>query len=378
MCKYLLVTNDFPPKLGGIQNYLYELWKRLDPNSFIVVTTKFPGTKEFDSRQDFKIVRLNHRFLLPSRRVAREISDLAKRYDVEFIIWDPALPVGILAPSIGYPYGVIVHGAELTVPARLPYFAGKIRRVLASSEFVISAGQYPKSEIDQLFSRFHNQSPNVVIIPPGVDHCRFRVLSQFERDTYRTRIGISEGDFLVSSVSRLVPRKGMDTLIKASALLCKAHPELKIVIAGTGRDRGRLERMIKRYKAPVKLLGHIDDDELPALIGSSDAFAMLCRNRWGGLEQEGFGIVFVEASACGIPVLAGFSGGSCEAVLNNVTGYVIYKPKSARRSAESISMLISDRDTRLRMGADGRERVLEEFSYDVLAKILQESLERVN
>lgn len=378
MFKYLLVTNDFPPKLGGIQNYLYELWKRLDPDSFIVVTTKFPGAKEFDCDQDFKIIRLNHRFLLPSRRLAREIGELAKKYDVEFIIWDPALPVGMLAPSTGYPYGVVVHGAELTVPARLPYLARKIRQVLASSDFVISAGQYPKSEIDQLFSRYHDQLPKVVVIPPGVDHYRFKVLSQSERERFRSQLGLNEGDFLVSSVSRLVPRKGMDTLVKASALLSKAHPELKVIIAGTGRDGARLERLIKRYKAPVTLIGRVDDDELPTLIGSSDAFAMLCRNRWVGLEQEGFGIVFVEASACGIPVLAGFSGGSCEAVVNNVTGYVIYKPKSARRTAESISMLISDSDTRLRMGKEGRERVLEEFSYDVLARILQASLEQVH
>lgn len=377
MGKHLLVTNDFPPKVGGIQNYLYELWSRLEPSSFVVVTTSHPDAKHFDLEQKFKIVRLNRKVLLPSRSLAKEIQDLAIVNKAEFIIWDPALPVGMLAPTIGIPYGVVVHGAELTVPAHLPVTSMRVRKVLGRAEFVIVAGQYPKSEIDRLFAKKVTNGPDIFEVPPGVDGTRFRVLPQDERRKFREQLGISETDFLLSSVSRLVPRKGIDTLVEAAGLLRKTYPSLKVVIAGTGRDQNRLASLIERRDAPVRLLGRISEEELPMLLGSSDSFAMLCRSRWAGLEQEGFGIVFLEASSCGIPVIAGYSGGSCEAVVNQETGFVIYKPKSARRTAEAISMLIEDEELRRKMGTRGRVRAIESFSYDILSARLQNYLDKV-
>src|SRR5439155_17481918 len=128
------------------------------------------------------------------------------------------------------------------------------------------------------------------------------------------------------SVSRLVPRKGMDTLIQATALLAAARPDVTLAIAGGGRDRGRLERLVRTSGAPVRLLGRVDDDRLPSLYGCADVFAMLCRNRWRGLEQEGFGIVFLEAAAAGVAQVAGDSGGAAEAVIDGGTGRVVTRP----------------------------------------------------
>jgi phosphatidylinositol alpha-1,6-mannosyltransferase len=377
MGKHLLVTNDFPPKVGGIQNYLYELWSRLDPSSFVVVTTSHPEAKQFDLEQRFKIVRLHRRVLLPTRSLAKDIQDLAIVNKAEFIIWDPALPVGLLAPTMGIPYAVVLHGAELTIPAHLPIASMRLRKVLGGAEFVVVAGQYPKSEIDHLFSKKMANGPDILEVPPGVDGSRFRVLAQEERKRFREQLGISETDFLLCSVSRLVPRKGIDTLVEAAGLLRNTYPSLKVLIAGTGRDQNRLAALIERRKAPVRLLGRISEEELPTLLGSSDSFAMLCRSRWAGLEQEGFGIVFLEASSCGIPVIAGYSGGSCEAVVNQETGFVIYKPKSARRTAEAISMLIEDEELRRNMGTKGRVRATDLFSYDILSVRLQNYLDKV-
>ena len=134
---------------------------------------------------------------------------------------------------------------------------------------------------------------------------------------------------LVASYSRLVPRKGMDTLIRASAKLRQNYPALRVAIGGAGRDRGRLERLAEKLKAPVTFLGHVDDDSLPSWIGASDLMVMDCRNRWFGLEQEGFGIVFVEAAACGVAQIAGRSGGSHDAVSDGETGIVVDRPQSA-------------------------------------------------
>lgn len=370
MNKHLLVTNDFPPKIGGIQNYLYELWRRLDPDSFVVVTTSHLNADSFDAQQAFEVVRLDQKVLLPSAKLARKIRAIAEECGASFIVWDPALPIGSLASKVGLPYGIVLHGAELTIPARLPITSRLLRKILGGARFVISAGQYPKSELEQLFQRNPSLMPEIFEIPPGVDPIRFEPLNIIASENYRSLLGINEGEFLVSSVSRLVPRKGMDTLIKAAGLLAEAHPQLRVLIAGTGRDQRRLTRLIRKHKAPVRLLGTMSDEELPFLLGASEAFAMLCRNRWGGLEQEGFGIVFLEASSCAIPVIAGFSGGSCEAVTHEQTGFVVYKPKSSRKVAEAISMLITNDAARRQMGIKGRSRALEEFSYDVLSEKL--------
>lgn len=370
MNKHLLVTNDFPPKIGGIQNYLYELWRRLDPNSFVVVTTSHPNADGFDAQQAFEVVRLNQKVLLPTPRLARKIRAIAQEYGAGFVVWDPALPIGSLAQKVGLPYGIILHGAEFTIPARLPILSRLLRKTLAGAKFAITSGQYPKSELERVFRSDPSLMPEIFEIPPGVDPMRFEPLNIATSENYRLSLGIDEEEFLVSSVSRLVPRKGMDTLIKAAGLLADAHPQLRVLIAGTGRDERRLNRLVRKYKAPVRLLGRISDEELPFLLGASEAFAMLCRNRWGGLEQEGFGIVFLEASSCAIPVIAGFSGGSCEAVTHEQTGFVVYKPKSSRKVAEAISMLITDHALRRQMGTKGRSRALEEFSHDVLSEKL--------
>ncbi len=196
-----------------------------------------------------------------------------------------------------------------------------------------------------------------------------------ERDAAREQFGVEPGSELVVCVSRLVPRKGMDTLIRASAEVAHHHPDVRVVIAGGGRDERRLRRLIHRTSAPVDLLGRVTDDELPALYGCGDVFAMLCRNRWAGLEQEGFGIVFLEAAACGVAQLAGRSGGSHEAVDHGMTGLIVDDPQSVSAAAGALSWLLDDRRMREAMGQASRARVVAEFTYDTLAHQLQRAIE---
>jgi phosphatidylinositol alpha-1,6-mannosyltransferase len=180
---------------------------------------------------------------------------------------------------------------------------------------------------------------------------------------------------LIVSVSRLVPRKGMDTLIRAAARLRPSHPDLVVAIAGRGRDTARLQRLAATTGAPVRFLGRVDDTDLPALFGCGDVFSMLCRVRWAGLEQEGFGIVFLEAAACGVPQIAGRSGGAHEAVEHDATGLVIDDPTDERAVAAACAALLADPARRHRFGHEARARAVEQFDYDVLAARLRVSID---
>jgi phosphatidylinositol alpha-1,6-mannosyltransferase len=166
----------------------------------------------------------------------------------------------------------------------------------------------------------------------------------------------------------------MDTLIEAAALLAPTHPDLTVAISGSGRDRIRLEHRIRRSSAPVRLLGRVSDVELPLLYGSADVFAMCCRSRWHGLEQEGFGIVFLEAAACGVPSVAGDSGGAAEAVEDGTTGSVVAHPDDANEVAKAIGRLIDDPELASQQGQAARTRAEAEFSYVVLAARLADAL----
>jgi phosphatidylinositol alpha-1,6-mannosyltransferase len=371
---HLLVTNDYPPKTGGIQSYLWELWRRLPERDVVVLTARGPRgpeTAAFDAGEPYRIVREPGPVLLPTPALRQRILDLVEGTGAGLVMIDPALPLGALGPTLGLPYGLVLHGAEVTVPARLPLSRALLARVLAGASLVVAAGGYPEQEARIAAG---DAMPPTVQCPPGVDVERFRPLDPAARRRARERHGLPPDGRLVVSVSRLVPRKGMDVLIEASALLGKGRPDLVVAIAGSGRDRGRLERIIERRGAPVRLLGRVPDESLADLDGCCDVWAMLCRNRWGGLEQEGFGIVFLEAAACGVPQVAGRSGGAGEAVEHGRTGFVVNQPTDPEAVAAAIGTLLDDEALRARMGAAARQRVEEEFDYDRLAARLGTAL----
>ena len=368
--KHLLVTNDFPPKIGGIQSYLWELWRRLPPHEAHVLATAYDGAEAFDAASPIPIRRTAERVLLPTRSLVRRIDALAEEVGAELVLLDPALPLGHLGPRLARPYGLVLHGAEVTVPGRVPGPRHALARVLRGAQLLVAAGGYSADEAERAARR----GLPIVVVPPGVDVDRFAPLAAAEQVEVRRRLGVSPDATLVVSVSRLVPRKGMDTLIRAAARLAPVHPELVVLIGGTGREEPRLRRLVASTGAPVRLLGRVDDVDLPPLYGASDVFAMDCRNRWLGLEQEGFGIVFLEAAACGIPQIAGRSGGAAEAVADGETGLVVDDPSSVAELAAALRALLVDPERRRAMGDAARRRAEEQFSYDVLAARLQAEL----
>jgi phosphatidylinositol alpha-1,6-mannosyltransferase len=374
--RHLLVTNDFPPKVGGIQNYLWDLWSRLNPSSFVVLTASSDdGAAAFDAAQaerGIRIVRVPGKILFfPTPDALAAVRAAVKQHEVDLVLLDPALPLGLLGPHVGVPYGVVLHGAEVTVPGRLPGSRTALARVLRDARLIVSAGRYPAAEARRVVPDFDG---TLVEIPPGVDVGGIVPLTADERRVARTGLGLPAEGPLLTSVSRLVPRKGMDVLIAAANRLAPSYPDLVVAIAGDGRELGHLRRLAAQSAARVEVLGRVSQEDRAALLGAADVFVMACRNRWLGLEQEGFGIVFLEAAAAGVPQVAGDSGGASEAVLDGETGLVVADPGNPGAVAEALRSLLVDPDRRRRMGRAARFRVEESFDNEVLASRLAEAL----
>ena len=355
----LLVTNDFPPKVGGIQSYLYELWRRLPPEETHVLTTSYPGAADWDAAQRFSIERTRQRVLLPAPGLARRVDGIARDRGADVIFLDPALPLGLIGRRLrAAPHVLIAHGAEVNVPGRLPGGRMLARRVLRAASGLVAAGQYPA----RVATRAAGTELPTLVVPPGVDPDRFRPLSTGERAAVRRRFGLAADRPLVLGLSRLVPRKGFDVLIDA---VTGTDPGVQLAIGGAGRDARRLERRAaeRGITGRCTFLGRVPEVDLADVYGCADVFAMLCRERWGGLEAEGYGIVFVEAAACGVPSIAGRSGGSHEAVVDRETGFVV-DPHDAGGVRAALDRLLGDDGLRERLGTAARKRANEELTYD--------------
>ncbi len=375
---HILVTNDFPPKVGGIQSYLFELWRRLDPASYAVLTAS-PGADcaAFDDEQrasGMRIHRLRSRVLAPTPHLIRAVHALVDRYGASLVVIDPIFPLGVIGRQVerhsGAGYALIAHGAEVTIPAALPGSAAAMRLTVRGARGVVCAGEYPAAQITAL-----SAGAPIYRVPPGVNCETFRPLDPAAVTGVRKRWGLQPDGLLVLSLSRLVARKGMDVLIEASSQLLRSFPDLEVAIAGKGRDEGRLRRLAQRHGAPVSFLGEVEGGELPGLYGMADLFVMACRDRWAGLESEGFGIVFLEAAACGVAQVAGRSGGSHEAVADGVTGLVVDDPRDAGKVAQAMRQLLSSRAQRTEMGEASRARAVGLFDYGTLVPVLEKALQ---
>ena len=241
-----------------------------------------------------------------------------------------------------------------------------MRSVLRGAQVIIAAGGYPAFEA----RRAARCAFPIVVVPPGVDAERFRPLAADERADVRRRLGLDPDGRVIVGVSRLVPRKGFDTLLKAASRLVATGPIW--CDAGGARPPAAGTRAAEQ-QAPVRFLGRVPDHDLPSVYAAGDVFAMLCRDRWAGLEQEGFGIVFLEAAACGVPQVAGHSGGSDEAVVDGVTGRVVHGDDPLAVAA-ALAPMLDDATLRHRMGDAARARAIDEFDYTRLSGRLADAL----
>jgi phosphatidylinositol alpha-1,6-mannosyltransferase len=337
-----------------------------------LTASSHPDAASFDVDAEITVERVPTKTLfLPTYRAWRAIEDAIARHEPDLVLLDPAWPLGLLGPLLSVPYGVIVHGAEASIPSRIPIVASTLRFVFKHAAVAICAGSYPETVVRDNAGEF---TPPIIQVPPGVDTMKFTPVDARRRHEVRDALGISDSDFVICSYSRLVPRKGMDTLIRAAAQLRDELPRLRVLIGGSGRDEARLKKLAQQAHAPVTFLGRVPDDELSDWIASSDLMVMDCRSRWLGLEQEGFGIVFVEAAAAGVAQIAGRSGGSHEAVGNGVTGLVLADPRSHDLLARAIRALALDDERRLAYGRASRVAAVGRFEWYRLAMQLSYEL----
>ncbi len=360
--------------MGGIETYHRELLARLSSHRRVtVLAPAHADAAAFDASVPYRVERARSKVLLPGPSMVRRIERLAAECEADMVLLDPPLPLGLVAPRLTRPHGVFVHGG-VAVQARPPAVRQLLAAAVKSCSLVLAAGEFSGDELRRAAGR---HTPPVHIVYPGVAVERFTVLSEAEKAAARRRLHLPVEGRIVLSLSRIVPRKGMPVLVEAVAHLAADRPDLTLVIAGTGRDAPNTARAMARTGSPAMLYGRAEESDLADLYGCADVFAMACHDRWAGLEQEGFGIVFAEAAACGVPSVAGRSGGSAEAVIDGETGFVVQRPRDFREVAAALAALLDDPDLRRRQGEAARKRAETELSWDVSADHLLKALESV-
>ncbi|WP_329542084.1 glycosyltransferase family 4 protein [Streptomyces sp. NBC_01358] len=380
MDKTLIVTNDFPPRPGGIQAFLHNMALRLDPEQVVVYASTWKrgvegaaATAAFDAEQPFTVVRDRTTMLLPTPRVTRRAAELLRTHGCSSVWFGAAAPLGLMAPALRRAGArrlvATTHGHEAGW-AQLPASRQLLRRIGEGTDTLTYLGEYTRSRIAAALTPA--AAARMVQLPPGVDEKTFHPDSGGDR--VRARLGLTDRPVVVC-VSRLVPRKGQDTLILAMPAILAEVPDAVLLVVGGGPYAGELKKLAADTGVldSVRFTGPVPWEELPAHYGAGDVFAMPCRTRRGGLDVEGLGIVYLEASATGLPVVAGDSGGAPDAVLDGETGWVV-RGGSAEESAERIVALLGDAELRRRMGERGRAWVEEKWRWDLLAEKLRELL----
>ncbi|NEY34001.1 glycosyltransferase [Streptomyces sp. PRKS01-65] len=377
MHKTLIVTNDFPPRPGGIQAFLHNIALRLDPQRLVVYASTWKrgpegvrATAAFDAEQPFTVVRDATTMLLPTPGATRRAVGLLREHGCTSVWFGAAAPLGLMAPALrGAGAERIVattHGHEAGW-AQLPAARHLLRRIGESTDTLTYLGEYTRSRIAGALTA--QAAARMTQLPPGVDEKTFHPASG--GDEVRARLGLTDRPVVVC-VSRLVPRKGQDTLIRAMPRILAAEPDAVLLIVGDGPYGKELRRLAREtgVAGSVRFTGAVPWAELPAHYGAGDVFAMPCRTRRGGLDVEGLGIVYLEASATGLPVVAGDSGGAPDAVLDGETGWVV-RGGVPEEAAERIVTLLGDAELRRRMGERGRAWVEEKWRWDLLADRLR-------
>ncbi|MCW2622441.1 MAG: glycosyl transferase, group 1 [Frankiales bacterium] len=363
--KTLVVTNDFPPRPGGIQAFVAALASRQPEGEVVVYAPAWKGAAAYDARFPHPVVRHPGSLMLPVPAVLRRARDLAAAEGCDRVWFGAAAPLGLLAPRLGLERAVAsTHGHEVGW-AMLPGARQVLGRIGRGNDVVTYLGAYTRSRLEPVVGA----ATTLAQLPSGVDTAVFRPGAGGA--AVRARLGLT-GRPVVVCVSRLVPRKGQDVLIRALPEIRRAVPDAALLVVGGGPDAPRLTRLAAELgvAGDVVLTGSVPWEELPAHYDAGDVFAMPCRTRRAGLEVEGLGIVFLEASATGLPVVAGRSGGSPDAVLDGVTGHVV-DGTDVSEVAARITALLADPAAARAMGAAGRAWVEQEWRWDVLAARLR-------
>lgn len=371
--RHVFVTNDFPPKTGGIESYLTSLLRGFDAGDVAVVAPARTGWEDVDAELAYDVHRVRGTYLRATRDVQRAILRAAGDVGADAVHFLAALPLGRLGPrvrdEIGVPFTVMAHGTgEILLPARVPFARRALHHVLTSADIVFTNSEFTRRHVERITAG----EARTALLYPTVDTDRFSLACS--GGSVRDAFGAG-GRFVVLFVSRLVKRKGADVAIRA----CAAFPDVLLLVVGDGPERKSLERLVRSLDLEDRVVfaGPVDDADLPSYYAAADVFCMPCSNRYRGLDTEGFGIVYIEAQASGLPCIAGDCGGSREAVEDGVAGAVL-RESTPKAVAAEIKRLLRDPALCARLGAAGRQRVERQFAPGVGAQTLEEALALVS
>ncbi len=371
----LVVTNDFPPRAGGIQAFIHGLLLRQPADSVVVYAPSWKGDSAFDAEQPFEVIRHSGSLMLPTPDVLKRAREIARATGCTRVLFGAAAPLGLLSAKLrrdGIERAVAVtHGHEAGWAA-VPGGRRALHTIGEHTDTITYLGDYTRARIAAALSS--EAAGRMRRLVPGVDEQTFRPERRGEGDDVRRSLGLASRPVVVC-VSRLMPRKGQDALIKAWPDVQRAIPDAALLIVGGGPQRKKLEQLIASHSLTdaVVMTGTVPWEQLPAHYAAGDVFAMPCRTRNKGLDVEGLGIVYLEASATGLPVIAGDSGGAPDAVLQGVTGEVV-SGRSREQLVAAVTGLLADPARAHAMGQAGRDWVEREWRWDIVAGRLTQLL----
>lgn len=362
----LVITNDFPPRPGGIQSFVRALVARLPPESVVVYAPSWRGAESYDAALPFTVFRHSGRLMLPEPSVFRRARAIALAEGATSVLYGAAAPLGLLTSRLRAAgldrFVALTHGHEAGW-ASLPGARRLLRRIGDEVDVLTYISTHTRNRLVTALS--HDAAARMVHLAPGVDGTRF--VRGAGGGEIRSRFALA-GRPVVVCVSRLVPRKGQDVLVRAWPRVLRRVPSAVLLLVGDGPDRRRVERLVDAcdVRGSVRLTGSVPWQELPSYYDAGDVFAMPCRSRLGGLDAEGLGIVYLEAAATGLPVVVGAAGGAPEAVRQGETGYVV-DGRSPGAVADTLVGLLRDPRRARVMGEQGRAWVEREWRWDVVA-----------
>jgi phosphatidylinositol alpha-1,6-mannosyltransferase len=342
--RILLLAGSYPPETGGIARFM---------QAFVNGLMKRGVEVEVISQ-----IEMRERGYLNRVWSCRNmVIDRASRKSFDRVVassWSPfavALPARVAGRSL--PFDVFCHGMDLLEPARSGQYRYLMRRTLRKAGRILANSKYTAN----LALEAGAPKQRITIVHPAVDSNRF---------VPRPKAAAPP---ILLSVGRIVERKGFDMVIRALPEVLRKFPDLKYVCVGEGPEIARLRLLAdsKGVSTSVNWVSGLNDDQLLSHYQSADVFAMPSRLVTRGGSVEGFGIVFLEASACEVPVIGGNSGGIPDAIIEGATGYIV-DPGNVEQLASRIIELLSDPGLRQRMGRAGRQRVVQEFSEDKIAE----------